>query len=91
MTPIALRLKYEVHGEHVHARVFVGEVGATLASAGELAFRKREWFAFAAALQVGAPCVVNGPHVEFERVEGAAAPAEVSRAGLPPLSPASIA
>lgn len=50
--PLSLRFRYQTLGEHVHATLFVGKPGCTLANSGKLVFRSDEWTSFTMAMQL---------------------------------------
>jgi hypothetical protein len=52
-----IKLRYEVLGGHVHAKVFVGPRPEELALSGNLVMTAREWQDFEGALLLGAPRV----------------------------------
>jgi hypothetical protein len=52
-----IRIRYGVHGGHVHCRVFVSDRPGVFAKIGELTFSLNEW--------PEAQAMLHHPHIEF--------------------------
>ena len=72
--PLTFKLVFDPSPSHVAARVFVGEGDGTLALAGQLVLRPREFRAFVGAFEIGCAFHADSPRCVTE-------PAKVPRLG----------
>lgn len=64
--PLAFKIVFDPTPSHVHARVFVGKEGGTLAFSGQLALRPQEFRALVGVLEIGCAFHADSPRCEVE-------------------------